>query len=266
MGHMSNLAQAIEYPEADEIKAQPLPDISKWFNGFAGWNIVRPVKDGQGDAAQLGLLIAESGVAEKRIFGWAALFVLLAALFGFFITLDFANPLTLMAFAFVFLGAALYRFATWYPNRNLKVEIHREGFMLNQGNQTHLIFWRDVDHVIEQWQNIVIESMIHIKKHKVEIHLNNGKKLELNRSLKEIEQVGRFIQLAVADFLLPPHVERLGNNAECDFGAFRISRLGIKRKDNQFLSWDKVKSVEVFTRGQTTVRVQPVEAGKWSSG
>ena len=264
---MSNLAQAIEYPNAAEQgKAQPLPDISKWSNGFSGWNILHPLKEGQGDAPQLGLLIAESGVAEKRIFGWAALFVLLAALFGFFITLDFANPLTLMTIAFVFLGAALYRFATWYSKRDLKVEIHREGFMLHQANQTHTVLWRDVDHVVEQWQKIVIQGIIHINKHKVEIHLNNGEKLELNRSLEKIEQIGRFMQLAVADFLLPAYMERLGNHAECDFGAFRISRMGIKRKDHQFLSWEKVKSLEVFTRGQTTVRVQPMEAGKWSSG
>src|SRR5574341_1256127 len=95
------------------------------------------------------------------------LFVLLAALFGFLITLDFADPRILMGTAFIFLGAALYRVATWYQNRDLKVNIYREGLTLSQANQTHTVFWRAVDHVIEQWQKVVYQGIIHIKKHQV---------------------------------------------------------------------------------------------------
>jgi hypothetical protein len=244
-------------------QAQPLPEISQWSNGFRGWGILNKVTDAQKNSPKMGVFIAESRVAENRIFGWAALFILLAALFGFLATLEFGNPLVLTAIALSFLAAALYRLTTWYLNRDLKVEIFREGFILRKSGQEHPISWPEIEYVKEKWQKTVYQGIIHIYRHKIEIHGSNGITLEMDRSFEKIEEIGRLIQLAVADSLLPVSIKRLENNEDCDFGAFTISRAGINHKGNKFLPWNKVKSIDVHTMGQTTLKVQESNGGKW---
>ena len=246
--------------------AQPIPDISAWTNGFRGWSILDGVKEGIGTPSRLGLLIAESGVAENRILGWAALFILLAALFGFLAILKVLDAMILTGIALVFLGAALYRAVTWYLNKDLKVEIFREGFRFTKAGKTEEVLWREIEHVKEQWQKTVYQGIIHIYTHKVEIHKTDGQKVEMDRSIEKIEEIGRYIQLAVADHLLPIAMEQLQNDQEWDFGAFTISRVGIRHKGKNFLRWKEVKSLEVHTTGQTTLQIHRVDSSKWASG
>lgn len=241
----------------------PLPDVPKLSSGFTGWNILDTVLPSKGAPPELGVLIAESAVAKNRIFGWAGLFLFLAAVFAFLATLGFPNPWFVAGIALVFFMAALYRFATWYLAKDLKVEVFREGLRLRKDGKTSGLFWRDVDYVKERWHKSVYQGIVHIYTHKIEIQKTNGQKLELDRSFDKIEAIGRLIQLAAADHLLPATVEQLRNNAECDFGAFTLSRAGIKRKD-KFLSWEKVKSLDVDTTGSTTVKIQSVDS-KWSN-
>ena len=254
-------AQAIE----TMFMAQPLPDISNWSNGFRGWGILNKVMDAKRNSPQLGIFIAEAGVAENRIFGWAALFILLAALSGFLAVIKFGNSLVLIAIALIFLAAALYRFMTWFLNKDLKIEIYREGFMLRKAGQEHMVYWQDIEHVKEQWQKSVHHGILYLYWHKIEIFRRNGAKLEMNRSFEKIEEMGRWIQFAVADYLLPAHLERLKNNEDCDFGAFTINRFGIRHKGKIFLPWEEVKSIDVHSVGQTTLKVQGLNGGKWSS-
>ncbi len=254
-------ARAIE----SMFRAQPLPDISNWSNGFRGWGILNKVMDAKSNSPQLGIFIAESGIAENRIFGWAALFILLAALSGVLVVVEFTNSLALIAIALFFLAAALYRLTTWFLNKDLKIEIFREGFILRKAGQEHMGYWRDIEYVKEQWQKTVYQGIIHIYRHKIEIFRRNGTKLEMDRSIEKIEEMGRWIQLAVADYLLPDYIELLKNNEDCDFGAFTINRFGIRHKGNIFLPWEQVKSIDVHSIGQTTLRVQGPNGAKWSS-
>lgn len=253
-----NPVETNSVPESP-YRAQPVPDISKWSNGFTGWSILDKVIKTNGASPELGILIAESGVAKNRILGWAALFLLLAALFGFLTALNFGDPLILLGIAFIFLIAALYRTATWYLNKDLKAEVFREGFTFRKAGKTQVVFWREIDYVKEKWEKMIYQGIIHINKHKVEIHKTDGQKLEMDRSLEKIEAIGRLIQRAVADHLLAAKVEQLKNNQDCDFGVFTISRFGIKHK-NKFLPWEDIKALEVYTTGQTTVKVQKTDS------
>ena len=180
--------------------------------------------DAKRNSPQLGIFIAESGVAENRIFGWAALFILLAALSGFLVLIKFFDSPAMIVIALGFLAAALYRLTTWFLNKDLKIEIFREGFLLRKAGEEHSVYWRDIEYVKEQWQKTVYQGIIHIYRHKVEIFRSNGTKLELDRSFDKIEALGRWIQLAVTDHLAPQYIERLKNNEDCDFGAFKIGR------------------------------------------
>ena len=245
------------------FKAQPLPEISHSSNGFRGWGILNKVVDAKRNSPQLGIFIAESGVAENRIFGWAALFILLAALSGFLVLIKFFDSPAMIVIALGFLAAALYRLTTWFLNKDLKIEIFREGFLLRKAGEEHSVYWRDIEYVKEQWQKTVYQGIIHIYRHKVEIFRSNGTKLELDRSFDKIEALGRWIQLAVTDHLAPQYIERLKNNEDCDFGAFTVSRFGIRHKGNQFLPWEDVKSIDVYSVGQTTLKVQTLNGGKW---
>lgn len=260
---MTQPAQSTEYGSTQSI--QPLPDISEWSNGFRGWSILNKVLNPNASTGKLGILIAESSIAENRIFGWATLFVLLAMVFGFIATRDSSNRLLWVGIAFVFLAAALYRFMTWYLNRDLKVELFRGGLTFRKAGQTQIVHWHEVEHVKEQWEKTVYQGIIHIYSHKVEIHKNDGTMLLLDRSFEKIEQIGRLIQFAVADSLLPAKIEQLKNDAECDFGVFAISRLGIRHKDKNFLPWTQVRAIEVFSIGRTTLKVQAVDHSKWAS-
>lgn len=235
-------------------KAQPLPDISKWSNGFTGWNILDAARKTNGASPDLGLLIAESSIAKNRIFGWAAVFVLIAVAIGVLAILIGGNPLIPAGIAFLFLVTALYRVATWYLDKDLKAEVFREGLMFRKDNKTHVVFWREIDYVKEKWEKMVYQGIIHVYTHKVEIHKTDGQSLTMDRSLEKVETIGRMIQLAAADHLLAAKFEQLKNNQECDFGIFTISRFGIKHK-NKFLPWENVKALEVYTTGRTTVKI-----------
>jgi hypothetical protein len=247
------------------FRAQPVPDISYVSNGFRGWGILNKVSEAKRNSPQLGIFIAESGIAENRTFGWAALFILLAALFGFLAALKFMNSLAMIAIGFVFLAAAIYRLMMWFLNKDLKLEIFREGFRLQKASQEHVVYWRDIAYVKEQWHKSVYQGIIHVYTHKVEIVGKNGIKLEMDRSLEKIEEMGRRIQLAVADHRLPDHVEQLKRAEDCDFGAFAINRFGIRHKGSLFLPWEQVKSIDVHSIGQTTLKVNGLNQGKWSS-
>ena len=256
-----NTARAME----SMFRAQPLPDISSWSSGFRGWGMLKKHMDAQRNSPQLGIFLADSGIAENRIFSWAALFILLAAGFGFLGVVEFRNSPGLIAIALAFLAATLYRFTTWFLNKDLKLEIFREGLILKKAGQEHTVYWRDIEYVKERWQKTVYQGIIHLYMHKIEIVRRNGTKLEMDRSLEKIEEMGRWIQLAVADNLLPAHIERLQNNEVCDFGAFTINRFGIQHKDKGFLPWEQITSIDVRSIGQTTLSVQALNASKWSS-
>ena len=255
---MSKLPSESVYP------AQPLPDISTWSNGFSGWSILKKTPNAKEPSGKLGILIAESGLAKNRIFGWATLFAVLAITLGIPAVLDFSNTFVLAGIALCFLAAALYRVATWYLNRDLKVEIFREGFTVRKAAQTNMVYWREVDYVKEHWQKAVHEGIIHIYKHKVEIYQKDGSELELDRSFEKIEEIGRLIQLAVADSRLPTEIEQLKNDRESDFGVFTISRFGIRHKDKNFLPWNQVKSLEVLTTGSTTLKLKEFDSSGWT--
>ena len=266
MGNMENMTatQLNTSRESESMfRAQPLPDISQWSNGFRGWGILNKARDSKSNSSDLGIFIAESGIAENRIFGWAALFILIAAISGFLFIIKYRDSPALTIIALVFLAAAIYRFAIWFLNKDLEIKIFREGFILRKAGQEHTVHWQDIEFVKEQWQKTVHEGIIHIYRHKIEIYGKNGTKLDLDRSFEKIEEMGRWIQLAVADFLLPAHMERLQNNEDCDFGAFTINRFGIRHKGN-FLPWEQVKSIDVHSVGQTTLKVQELNASKWS--
>ena len=240
----------------------PLPDISKWSNGFRSWGILTKLENGKRNSPKLGIFIAESGVAENRIFGWAGLFIFLAVLSGFLARTAFDNSLVMIGIAICFLIAALYRLMAWYLSKDLKIEIYREGFLYRKDGQEHTVYWREIEYVTEKWEKMVYQGIIHIYTHKVEIFRTNGTKLEMNRSLQKIEEMGRCIQLAVADALLPAYVDRLTINADCDFGVFTINRNGIKYKGS-FLPWKMVQSIEVHSIGRTTLKVQAMDGSKW---
>jgi hypothetical protein len=209
-------------------------------------------------------LIAETNIAAKRIFGWTALFTALVVVFGILtITItEVSSRVVMGSFALIFLGMALYRAATWYLNRDLKVRIFREGFTLTKDGGTQVVFWREVEHVREHWHKAVYQGIIHIYTHKVEIQKSNGQKVEMDRRLEKIEEIGRLVQLAVADHLLPSRIENLRNEGTCEFGPFKISRYGITHKEKKFLPWNEVKSLEVYTMGQTTLKIQKTDSGK----
>jgi len=240
----------------------PLPDITRWSNGFRGWSIVEKTGKVDGTSSQLGLLIYDSQVATNRVFGWAAVFILLAVLFGFLITVDFGSPFVLAGISLIFLAVAAYRIIVWYDQKDLKAEIYREGFILEKDGRKDAVYWSDVEYIKEDWLKQVYQEIIRIYKHKVEIYRSNGEKLEMDRSLDKIEQVGRLIQFAVADTLLPATIDQLAAGQFCDFGAFSISRQGIRHKNGSFLSWQEVQSLEVGTIGQTTIRIRKVDGSK----
>lgn len=253
-----------------KYKPQPIPDISTWAGSFVGWGIWADIADPNeslsdvSPASGLGLLIAETHFAVKRVFGWAALFTALAVVFVILtITItEVSSRVVMGSFGLIFLGAALYRAATWYVNRDLKVRIFREGFSLTKDGGTQVVFWREVEHVRERWHKAVYQGIIHIYTHKIEIQKSNGQKVEMDRRLEKIEEMGRLIQLAAADHLLPGRVEILKNEGTCEFGSFKISRYGITHKEKKFLPWNEVKSLEVYTMGQTTLKIQKTDSGK----
>lgn len=255
-----SLHTTLETPTSDNDL--PLPDVARWSNGFRGWSIVEKVGDVDGTSSQLGLLINEAHVATNRMFGWAAVFILLAVLFGFLITVDFGSPFVLAGISLVFLAIAAYRIIIWYGQKDLKAGIYREGFTLEKDGRKDTVYWSDVEYVKEDWLKQVYQGIIHIYRHKVEIYRSNGEKLEMDRSLDKIEQVGRLIQLAVADALLPATIERLAAGQFCDFGNFTISRQGIDHKNKNFLSWQEIHSLEVGTMGQTIVKIRKVNGSK----
>jgi Ca2+/Na+ antiporter len=250
-------------------KAQPLPDISKWSNGFTGWAILdKFVETGKPDP-KLGILITETQIAAKRIFGWAFILLLFAMLPIILAIADPAESIVFIVMAAILLGAALYRIFTWYVNRDLQVRIFRQGFTLRKGGKTQIVLWSEVDYVKERWQKTVYQGIIHIKTHKIEIFKKNGEKLELNRSFDRIEEIGHLIQLAVADHLLAASVDKLRNNQTCDFGSFMINPYGLTHKDKNFLPWNEVHSLNVHSMGQTTIQIQKVNSNKrgtsWAS-
>ncbi|MFT3893996.1 MAG: hypothetical protein QM730_20395 [Anaerolineales bacterium] len=240
----------------------PLPPIARWSNGFRSWGILSKLEDGKRNSSKLGVFIAESGVAENRIFGWAGLFIFLAVLSGVLASVAFDNSPVAIGIAVCFLVAALYRLGTWYLSKDLKIEIYRDGFFYRKDGQEHTVYWREIEYMTEKWEKMVYQGIIHIYTHKVEIFRTNGTKLELNRSLQKIEEMGRYIQLAVADTLLPTYVDRLKMNADCDFGVFTINRSGIKYKGD-FLPWRMIRSIEVLSVGRTTLKIQAIDGSKW---
>lgn len=250
-------------------KAQPLPDISKWSNGFARWAIVDKFIDTGKPDPRLGILIAEARIAAKRIFGWAFIFLILAV---FPTALAIANPsegIVSIVIAAIFLGAAVHRVFTWYVNRDLQVRIFRQGLTLTKGGKTQVVLWSEIDYVKERWQKTVYQGIIHIKTHKIEVFPINGEKLELNRSFDRIEEIGYLIQQAVTDHLLSTQVDKLRNNGTCDFGSFTINPYGVTHKGKNFLPWNEVHSLNVHTMGQTTIQIQKVNDNKrvisWAS-
>ena len=252
---------------------QPIPDISKWPCIFTGWSVWSDVADSDHNTSNtprelgLGLLITEKTVAAKRILRWAAFFAAIAIALGiptFFVS-DITASLIMGAAALIFLGAAFYQFMNWYLNQDLRVRIFREGFTFTKNGETQVVFWRDVDYVREQWRKVTYQGVIQDHKHKIEIHKSNGQKVEMDRMLENIEEIGRLVQLAVADHLLPGKVENLKNEGTCDFGSFKISRYGITYKEKKFLPWNKVKSLDVSTRGWTDVMIRGFDSGKWTT-
>ena len=245
--------------------ALPIPDISRWSNGFRGWSILEKRSDSNSVSPKLGVLIAESGVAKKRFLSWTVAFSLPVAALAVLAIFQLLPPFVAAGFAIPFLVAMIYRFAGWYVNRDLKVEIFREGFILTTSRRVETIRWDEIDHVVESWQKVVYQGIIHVNTHKVEVHTNNGQRIELGNSLEKIEQIGRLIQLAVADALLPTYIQQLDTHTDCDFGVFKVNRFGIKHKD-KFLPWQQVKSLDVMSVGQITLRVQKVDNKGRSSG
>jgi hypothetical protein len=250
-----------------KYRAQPVPDISKWSNGFARWSILDTFVETENPDPKLGILITEARIDTKRIFGWASFFILLAMLFGALVINDPAEFFLFGIVALVLLGAAIYRIVTWYLNRDLQVRIFRAGSTLRKDGKTQVVFWSEIEYVKEAWQKRVYHGIVHIKTHKIEIFKKNGEKLELDRSFEKIEEVGRLIQLAVADHLLAASVDTLKNNGTCDFGSFTINQFGITQMD--FLPWNEVKSLDVHTVGQTIIAVQTFANNKrgttWAS-
>ena len=251
-----------------KYKAQPIPDISAWFDTFAGWGIWTDLSETNEGASNfphelgLGLLLTEERITSKRMLGWGSVFAVLGLVAGI---IGIFYPSDLVTFAivvFILWGIALYRFIPWYINRDLRVRIFREGITVTKRGKTTVAYWRDVDFVREYWHKMIIQGIFQIHTHKVIVTKSNGETVKLDRMLNHIEKIGRLIQSAVAEHLSPIMVERLKSGDKCEFGPFTINRYGIFHKEKKFLPWEEVKSLDVNTVGSTTLYIKKEYASK----
>jgi hypothetical protein len=247
-----------------KYKSLPVPDISFWPREYSTWGIwpdrAEPADGASGTPRDisLGLLIEKSGFSQARSFFWTGILMLVAlvcAAIAFDSLPDYGSALIWGVVALVFVGTSLYRLAIWFMNRDLRVAVHRAGLTLTTNGESRKVLWREIARVRERWQKRSYQGVVHISTHTLEIHKTDGQKLVLDRKIKDIEGIGRIIQQAAMDHLLPDTTDRLKSGGTCTFGVYSLSRYGLTHKEKKFLPWEEVKSLTVHTVGTTTVQV-----------
>lgn len=249
-------------------KPLPVPDPTAPTNAFDDWGIWTNIADSDASLAarspesNLGLLLIEGKVATKRMGGWTAALVVLGLVFALLANISPSNVFIPGLISLSLLGAALSRIATWILNRDLRVRIFRQGLSLRQKGKTRVVRWQEIHSVHENWQKIVIQAIIHINIHNLKLKLMNGQEIKMDLKLDKIEQIGRLIQAAVANCWLPIAIEHLAKDGTCEFGSFKINRYGIEHGAKMVLPWSEVCSLDVYTHGQTTIRINKLSRKK----
>ena len=245
--------------------ALPIPDTSmrsKSFRERGAWAEVADAQNVSNDAPHdqgMGLLLIERGVAAKRVLRWLIVFVVLGLVFALLPIIDRPGLPYYGVICVFFFGLALYRFINFYLNRDLRVRIFREGFTFSQKGHTQAVYWRDVEKVQEVSEKRA-SAVFYFNRQKIKVHTVDGKVVEINQALDDIERIARLIQAIAVDFLLPKAIEILGNDGICDFGAFQISRYGIAHGKKKALPWSEVRSLTVENVGTTLIRVRKSES------
>lgn len=248
----------------------PVPDPSYLSGLYTGWGIwIDPAEttediDFSTDELDLGLMLSESGINTRRL-------ILIGTIFSVLgpgtMTLSYVFPEAVVFFILLgvlFLGIAFYQMARLFINKDLRLRIFREGFSLRRWEETMVVRWQDVNSVLDKWQKMVIQGIIHIHTHRITMTLEGGKELILDRRLQEIERISRQIQNAVTQARFPGIVEQLKKGETIPFGSFSLNRHGLAYGRKKALPWKELKQLEVRRHGEASVSIHKTGQRKLS--
>ena len=248
----------------------PVPDPSYLSGLYTGWGIwIDPAdtpenSEFSAEELDLGLMLSESGITARRLLIIGTLFSVLGP--GTMM-LSYVFPEAMVFFILLgvlFLGFAFYQMVRLFINKDLRLRIFREGFSLRRWEETTVIRWQNVNSVLEKWQKMVFQGIIHIHIHRITMTLDGGKELTLDRRLQEIERISRQIQNAVTQARFPGIVDQLKKGETIPFGSFSLNRHGLAYGRKKALPWKELKKIEVQRHGEISVSVHKTGQRKLS--
>jgi hypothetical protein len=147
------------------------------------------------------------------------------------------------------LGLLLVGWGFWFifkaiRERDLRVIVMNDGFVLIRGGSHQVFRWADIANV---WQAVTVHRSYGVKTgttHRYTIQLKNGTKTVLTDTLRNVEALGNNIQEQVTKRILPQAVEALNAGQSIKFGKIQVTPHGLGN-GKELVPWNEIKGVSV---------------------
>lgn len=151
------------------------------------------------------------------------------------------GPFLLAAvFALPFIGPGIYRLALAVINISNQVLIFKDGLSVEQGGSTTVLRWTDISTVWMDQYRYRVNGIPVIDRHKYTLETRAGGRVVLDKTYKNIGDLGALIENTVAKNLFQAAVTALHRGESLVYGRFTLRKdaLGI---DNQSYPWQSAE-------------------------
>lgn len=145
------------------------------------------------------------------------------------------------------LGCLIYGLYEGYHTvveRDLRVIVMPDGFVLSRGSDDSIVRWGEIEAI---WESATTYKNYGIKLktiYRYTIQLQDSRKIVFTDTVKDIEKLGQTIQREVTRQLLPQALRALNYGQSFDFGKIGVSRYGITIS-KKTTPWEEIRNVEV---------------------
>lgn len=141
-------------------------------------------------------------------------------------------------------GGGLWLSFKAITERDLRVIVMNDGFVLTKGGKHQVFRWADIANV---WQQVTIHRSYGIKTgttHRYTVQLKNGTKTVLTDNLRNVDALGNTIQEQVTKRILPEAVKALNAGQSIKFGKIQVTPQGLGN-GRDLVPWNEVKGVSL---------------------
>ncbi|HEU5375834.1 MAG TPA: DUF6585 family protein [Ktedonobacteraceae bacterium] len=129
-----------------------------------------------------------------------------------------------------------------------KVYLFQKGFILVRWGRIRVYPWTEIQsiwqHITKHYKKTTFGEKYKGTTYKYTIKHADGKKLELNNQVKDIEDLGKTMTQQFSTFVFPTTLASLEAGKTLDFGPWKINAQGISNKRGQ-IPWQDIQTYQI---------------------